>query len=50
LLNTDGYWQPLLSLIHHVVKEGFAGDDIHSFVQSVDDVGSLKTALQSALD
>jgi len=32
LLNTDGYWDPLLALLAHVVQEGFAEE---SLVESV---------------
>ncbi len=28
LLNINGYWDPLIGLIDHVIAEGFAGDDI----------------------
>lgn len=49
LLNINEYWQPLLDLIDHVVDQGFAGDNIHSFVQTVDDVANLEKALQKSL-
>ena len=49
LLNIDGFWDPLNSLLNHVVDQGFAGDDVLSFVTSVGDVDSLETALQQAL-
>ena len=49
LLNIQGYWQPLLDLMQHVVSEDFAGNNILSFVQVVDDVETLEIALQSTL-
>ncbi|MFV2052208.1 TIGR00730 family Rossman fold protein [Aliiroseovarius sp. YM-037] len=41
LLNTDGYWTPLMSLIDHVIVEGFAGETLKSFVQAVDTPADL---------
>ena len=49
LVNTDGYWAPLLSLLNHVVNEGFAGADILSYVTVVPDVPALETSLRDAL-
>ena len=49
LLNTDGYWAPLLDMIDHVIVEGFADDSLRSFVQPVDTVQDLRTALRAAL-
>ena len=49
LVNTDGYWAPLLSLMNHVVREGFAGADILSYVTVVPDVYALESSLQFAL-
>lgn len=49
LLNIDGFWDPLWTLLEHVVKQGFAGDDILSFVSIVPDVASLEVTLKDAL-
>lgn len=49
LLNVAGFWDPLLALMQHVVAQGFAGDDILSFVTSAPDVATLEKALQDAL-
>ena len=49
LLNIDGFWDPLRDLLAHVVEEGFAGDDILSFVQVAEDVDALETLLKAAL-
>ncbi|KJZ21018.1 decarboxylase [Loktanella sp. S4079] len=49
LLNIDGFWDPLWTLLEHVVKQGFAGDDILSYVSIVPDVASLEATLKDAL-
>ena len=49
LLNTENYWDPLITLTDHIVSEGFAGDNILSFVTVVGDVAALQTALRDAL-
>lgn len=49
LLDIDGYWQPLLALIEHVIAEGFADASIKDFVQVIDSVDGLVDQLQSAL-
>ena len=49
LLNIDGFWTPLLGLIDHVIAEGFAGDDIRTYVETVDTVPALEAALRDAL-
>lgn len=49
LLNTNGYWQPLLDLMAHVIKQGFADPSILNFLSTVDDVPALAAALQTKL-
>ncbi|WP_322892687.1 MULTISPECIES: TIGR00730 family Rossman fold protein [unclassified Yoonia] len=49
LLNINGFWDPLLALLRHVVDQRFAGDDILAFVSVADDVDALEQALQTAL-
>ncbi|WP_035248103.1 TIGR00730 family Rossman fold protein [Actibacterium atlanticum] len=49
LLNTDGYWDPLLALIDHIVAEGFADDSIKDFYRVCDTVNGLMVALKTAL-
>lgn len=49
LLNTDGYWNPLLALNAHVVAEGFADAGLLELAQSVDSVAALEEALEMAL-
>ncbi|WP_296424238.1 TIGR00730 family Rossman fold protein [Yoonia sp.] len=49
LLNIDGFWDPLSALLKHVVDQGFAGDDILSYVTTATDVTTLEAALRDAL-
>ena len=49
LLNIDGFWDPLLELLQHVVDQGFAGDDILAFVSVAEDVAELGSLLADAL-
>jgi len=41
LLNVDGYWDPLLSMLDHIVERGFADNATRAFVQTADDVASV---------
>ncbi len=49
LLDTDGYWAPLLSLIRHVIAEGFADASLADYVTRVDDVEGAMARLRDAL-
>ncbi|WP_045389533.1 TIGR00730 family Rossman fold protein [Falsirhodobacter sp. alg1] len=49
LLNIDGYWNPLIALLDHVVAEEFADPSVLEFVSVVPDVASLETALANGL-
>ena len=49
LLDTEGYWQPFLALLDHIVAEGFAEESLKSFVTPVADVPALEAALRAAL-
>jgi uncharacterized protein (TIGR00730 family) len=50
LLDVDGYWQPLVGLIDHVIAEGFADDGLRRHFQVVPDVAGLEAALEAVLD
>lgn len=50
LLDTAGYWQPLVALIDHVIAEGFADASMRGLFQTVPDIASLAGALKSGLD
>lgn len=49
LLNTNGYWDKLVSLIDHVVENGFADASLRDFVQTAQTVEALERGLISAL-
>ncbi|MGR3454973.1 LOG family protein [Pseudooceanicola sp.] len=46
LLNTEGYWDPLIALVDHVVAEEFAAPSLRDMVQTVQDVDALMTLLR----
>jgi len=48
LLDSKGYWQPLLALIDHMVANGFAGTRFRQTVQTVQDVQALMPLLEAA--
>ncbi|GGL57609.1 TIGR00730 family Rossman fold protein [Wenxinia marina] len=48
LLDTEGYWAPLVTLLEHVVAEGFAAESLKDLVRSVPDVEALERALAEA--
>jgi uncharacterized protein (TIGR00730 family) len=45
LLDTRGYWQPLVALIDHVIEQGFAAPSLKSFIETVPDLPSLMARL-----
>lgn len=49
LLNVNGYWDPLINMIDHVIAQGFAGDDIRDSTLIADDVDQLTTILRDRL-
>jgi uncharacterized protein (TIGR00730 family) len=49
LLNTEGYWAPLLALIDQIIGEGFAEASLRGYMTVCDDVDQLETALRVAL-
>lgn len=49
LVNAQGYWQPLETLLAHIVTQGFADATMLGLYTSVPDVVSLEAALRSAL-
>jgi uncharacterized protein (TIGR00730 family) len=48
VLNTDGYWDPLLAILDRIIDEGFADLSLKGFVTTVPDVAELEKALVSA--
>ncbi|WP_372838006.1 TIGR00730 family Rossman fold protein [Phaeovulum sp.] len=50
LLDTDGYWQPLFTLLRHLTVEGFADASLLELVELVPDVASLESRLTTAFN
>jgi uncharacterized protein (TIGR00730 family) len=48
LLDVDGYWQPLVALIDHIVAEGFAAPSLRGLFATVPDVPALEAALSKS--
>ena len=46
LINTKGYWDPLLALIRHVIDNGFADASLLDFIVSVSDAETALAALE----
>ena len=49
LLDTAGYWQPLVALLDHVIAEGFADPALRRGFSVEGNVGDLTAALHRAL-
>lgn len=49
LVDIEGYWQPLLALIGHVIAEGFAEPSLGDLVQAVPNVDELVAELRRSL-
>jgi uncharacterized protein (TIGR00730 family) len=49
LLSIEGYWQPLIDLLTHIVAQGFADRSMLALFQVVPDVPALASALGAAL-
>lgn len=49
LLNVNGYWDPLVGLIDHVVAQGFADESLKSLFQVSEDVPETVQILQDTL-
>lgn len=45
LLNINGYWNPLLALLDHVISQGFADASLRDLFQSVDVIGGITAAI-----
>ena len=50
LLNAQGYWDPLIALLDHIVAQGFADTSMKSHYIVVNDVYELAAGLSAALD
>lgn len=49
LVNTNGYWEPLMHLLHHVVDRGFADASLLGYITVVPDAATALTALRRDL-
>lgn len=49
LLDVEGYWQPLVALMNHVIAEGFATPRTNGLYATAPDVPTLTAALRTAL-
>ncbi len=49
LLNTNGYWDPLIQLLDHVVASGFADKTLLDYFVSVPDAAAALEALTTSL-
>lgn len=49
LLDQDGFWQPLLALIDHVIAQGFAAPTLRDLILRADSVVALEQVLKDAL-
>ncbi|MEM9967127.1 MAG: TIGR00730 family Rossman fold protein [Pseudomonadota bacterium] len=45
LLNTAGYWNPLLALLDHVIDQGFAEPGLLEFIETLSDTDSLMSKI-----
>ena len=50
LLNVEGYWSPLLTLIDTMIAEGFADPSLRDLVTVADSVPDLARGLRAVLD
>ncbi|UZD92463.1 TIGR00730 family Rossman fold protein [Cognatishimia activa] len=48
LLNINGYWDPLVALIDHVIDQGFADASLKNFITVEDDTKSTVKTLKAA--
>lgn len=49
LLNSAGYWQPLIALLDHIVDQGFADASVKNYFTTAPDVATLTAGLRAAL-
>ncbi len=48
IVNTNGYWDPLMQLMTHVVDSGFAGAEVLDYITAVPDAVTALAALRRA--
>lgn len=47
LLDVNGYWQPLVALVGHLIAQGFAEDSLRGYFTTVTDVAALEARLDA---
>ena len=47
VLNVNGYWDPMLAMMDHIVTQGFADASLLGFVTMVTDVAALEAGLEA---
>ena len=45
VIDIDGYWQPLLALMDHIIAQGFADASLRNLFSVLDGVDALKAAM-----
>ena len=46
IINFEGYWNPLIKLINHIVKEEFMGSNNLNYFKEINDIKMLKNFLK----
>ncbi|MGV8986258.1 MAG: TIGR00730 family Rossman fold protein [Cypionkella sp.] len=49
LIDVEGYWQPLIALLDHVIEQGFADASLRKHFRVLPDVAALTVALKNFL-
>ena len=49
IVNSEGYWDPLVALLDRIIVEGFADASLKGFVTVVPDAAALEAPLRAAL-
>lgn len=49
LVNTKGYWDPLMDLLRHVTERGFADAEVLDYIQLVPDAATCLTEISKRL-
>ncbi len=48
VLNVNGFWDPLVALVDHVIAQGFAEQSLKDFIHVADDVAAAEAILDRA--
>ena len=49
IVNTNGYWTPLMSMMRHIVSEGFADESLLGYFKEVPDADGALRELEKLL-